>query len=284
MITIIIPLYNKERSIYATVASVLAQTFSEFELLIVNDGSTDRSVEEISRFHDDRIKIINQANKGVSAARNKGILEAKGDWIVFLDADDLLLPYCVEELIKTQKRYDTPIVASNFFIMDKNNRLTTFLRHPMHGLSKNNFKNLFFERFYLRMGNSLFKRDILIKDLFDESLQRYEDFEFFYRLVRKYKVAVSSRELCIHTHEFSDLACLFTFPMRDYITHIELSDKCFWEKMNLSLLLSQGMKIKAYQNYLHIRTRDKICVLISKILEVPVKINKKIHKFLDIAF
>ena len=284
MITIIIPLYNKEKAIYVTVASVLAQTYPDFELLIVNDGSTDRSLDEISKFNDYRIRVINQTNKGVSAARNKGILEAKGDWIVFLDADDLLLPYCLMELIKTQKRYNTPIIVSNFFILDDNNRLTTFLRHSMHGLSRNNFMNLFFERFYLRMGNSLFKREILVKDLFDERLQRYEDFEFFYRLVRKYKVAVSSRELSIHTHEFSDLACLFSFPKRDYITQIELSDKCFWEKMNLSLLLSQGMRIKEYQDYLHIRKRDKIFVLISKIMLVPVKVNRKIHNFLYRVF
>lgn len=281
MVTIIIPLYNKEKSISMTVASVLAQTYRDFELLIVNDGSTDRSLQEISKFHDDRIRVIEQMNQGVSTARNRGILEAKGEWILFLDADDLLLPYCLDELLQTQNKYGTPIVTANFFILGNSNRLTTFLHHSMHGLSSNNFRNLFFERFYLRMGNSLFERNILVNDLFNESLQRYEDIEFFYRLVRKYEVAVSTKEVCIYTYKFSDLACQFNYPERDYTTHIELYNKSFWEKMNLSLLLSQGMCINEYHDYLRVRERDYMFILIAKMMEVPVKVVRKIYKFLD---
>lgn len=88
MFTVIIPLYNKVFSIAKTIQSVLNQTLKNFELLVVNDGSTDNSVEIVERFDDHRIKIIHQSNQGVSAARNAGIKEAKGEWICFLDADD----------------------------------------------------------------------------------------------------------------------------------------------------------------------------------------------------
>lgn len=89
MFSIVIPLYNKEQSVTNTLQSVLNQTFTEFEVVIVNDGSTDNSVEKVEAFNDPRIRLIHQANAGVSAARNKGIEEANYEWIAFLDADDL---------------------------------------------------------------------------------------------------------------------------------------------------------------------------------------------------
>ena len=88
MISIVIPLYNKEAQIGHTLKRVLEQTYTDFEIIIVNDGSTDRSADIAREFNDTRIKVIDQKNGGVSAARNKGILEAKGEFVAFLDADD----------------------------------------------------------------------------------------------------------------------------------------------------------------------------------------------------
>lgn len=88
--SVVIPLYNKQYTIVNTLNSVLKQTFQDFEIVIVNDGSTDDSVRLISEnFTDIRIKVINQQNAGVSAARNRGIEEAQSEWIAFLDGDDL---------------------------------------------------------------------------------------------------------------------------------------------------------------------------------------------------
>lgn len=92
MFSIIIPLYNKESSIYNTIQSVLNQTFRKFEVIVINDGSTDKSYEIVKNFEDSRIKIINQLNKGVSAARNRGIDLAQYEWIAFLDGDDEWYP------------------------------------------------------------------------------------------------------------------------------------------------------------------------------------------------
>lgn len=88
MISIVIPLYNKEASIAHTLECVLAQTFQDFEVIIVDDGSRDRSAEIVKQFSDSRIRLIQQPNGGVSAARNTGIKEAKGEYVAFLDADD----------------------------------------------------------------------------------------------------------------------------------------------------------------------------------------------------
>lgn len=89
MFSVIIPLYNKELSIKNTIQTVLNQSFMDFEIVVVNDGSTDSSIDVVESINDRRIRVIHQQNKGVSAARNKGIRVASNDWIVFLDADDL---------------------------------------------------------------------------------------------------------------------------------------------------------------------------------------------------
>lgn len=95
--SIIIPLYNKEISIEKTLRSVLAQSYSNFEIIIVNDGSTDNSLSVAESIKDDRIKIFTTPNKGVSSARNTGIARASNKYIVFLDADDIWYPNCLQE-------------------------------------------------------------------------------------------------------------------------------------------------------------------------------------------
>ena len=88
LISVVIPLYNKESSIRRTLESVFSQTYQHFEIIIVDDGSTDNSSAVIEAYNDSRICLIKQKNAGVSSARNKGIKYSKGDYIAFLDADD----------------------------------------------------------------------------------------------------------------------------------------------------------------------------------------------------
>lgn len=93
MFSVVIPLYNKADIIVRTLASVITQTYQNYEVIIVNDGSTDDSIAKIQPFlYDPRFRTIHQENQGVSAARNRGVAEAKFDYIAFLDADDEWLP------------------------------------------------------------------------------------------------------------------------------------------------------------------------------------------------
>lgn len=105
MISVIIPLYNKEAFIKKAVDSVLAQSFEGFELLIVNDGSTDNSLEVVRQYDDARIRITDQENAGVSTARNNGVKAAKHELIAFLDADDWWAPTYLEEMLKMVDKY-----------------------------------------------------------------------------------------------------------------------------------------------------------------------------------
>lgn len=103
--SIVVPLYNKELSVQKTLQSILNQSFVDFEVIIVNDGSTDNSVEKVKQLKDNRIRLIHQKNKGVSVARNKGIEEAKYNWICFLDADDLWKENHLQEFVNMIKLF-----------------------------------------------------------------------------------------------------------------------------------------------------------------------------------
>lgn len=97
-ISVIMPCFNAEAFLSISIRNVLEQTFKNIELIVINDGSTDRSLQVLNGFHDTRLKIINQQNRGVCAARNRGLAETTGDYISFFDADDTWKPDCLENL------------------------------------------------------------------------------------------------------------------------------------------------------------------------------------------
>ena len=103
--TVVIPLYNKERFIAETLNSLLSQTYSDFEVIVVNDGSTDNSEAVVQQFADSRIHYYLRENKGVSAARNFGITMSNGDYIAFLDSDDYWYPDFLQTMHKNIQRF-----------------------------------------------------------------------------------------------------------------------------------------------------------------------------------
>jgi glycosyltransferase involved in cell wall biosynthesis len=109
--SIVIPVYNKEKFVAKTIESVLNQTFTDYEIIIVNDGSTDQSEAKISTFNDNRIKYYSKKNEGVALARNFGIEKATADYICFLDADDYWYPTFLE----TMQRYSSELPEQKVF-------------------------------------------------------------------------------------------------------------------------------------------------------------------------
>lgn len=100
--SVVMTAYNEERWIADAIASVLAQTHAELELIVVDDGSTDATVEQVERFADDsRLRLVRQENAGLSAARNTGIAASESDWVAFLDSDDLWMPTYLERVDAT---------------------------------------------------------------------------------------------------------------------------------------------------------------------------------------
>lgn len=116
LISIIIPVYNVEQYLCKCLDSIINQTYIKLQIIIINDGSTDNSLEICKRYadRDSRITLINQDNKGLSGARNTGLRVATGDYIFFTDSDDWLSLQAIEELVSLAKKYNADCVAGNY--------------------------------------------------------------------------------------------------------------------------------------------------------------------------
>ncbi|KAF3890863.1 MULTISPECIES: glycosyltransferase family 2 protein [Nostocales] len=136
-VSVIIPVYKAEKYIAATVQSALDQTYKNIEILIIDDGSPDRSIEICQQFADPRIRIIRQTNRGLPGARNTGIRHAKGDYLTLLDADDLWLPEKLEKHV--QHLNNSPNVGVSFsrsaFIDDNGKPLGIYQMPQIEGIT-----------------------------------------------------------------------------------------------------------------------------------------------------
>lgn len=125
MISVIIPLYNGAKFIQRSINSVLNQTYQNFEIVVVNDGSTDHGPQIVAQWQHSSIKLISQKNSGVSIARNTGIKAAKGNIIAFLDADDEWLPNHLEVIHHLVERYpECGVFGTSYFFKRENESLT----------------------------------------------------------------------------------------------------------------------------------------------------------------
>lgn len=239
-ISVIIPLYNKEAQIYKTIMSVLGQTFPLFELIIIDDGSTDNSAAIVKSIHDYRIRYVFKENGGVSSARNWGVKIAKSEWVIFLDADDIFFPHCLEVLWSIRRKYDDVneigIISGNY-IKSHQNKKKVFSSYKYEGIVKNNTKWYFFNKYSLRTGVALIKKDLMLRNPFMENLSRFEDLEVIIRLLPIAKIAVTPEIIFEYNNEnrglsrkSNDIRCDFTF-------NIDFSQKDFWTKCIMGELL-----------------------------------------------
>lgn len=198
-ISVVIPLYNKDFIISETLNSVLAQTFTDFEVIIVNDGSTDNSLEVVSQYTDDRIRLYNQENSGVSKTRNVGIEYAKGELIAFLDADDYWYPNHLEELY--QLYLDFPncgLYASRYYMkISEVNTIKTNYNKAVSDTFRGILPDYFFASMQYRVGLTsavAIPKKILQKDfLFNLELNGQEDLELFTKIAIHKLVAITNK-------------------------------------------------------------------------------------------
>jgi glycosyltransferase involved in cell wall biosynthesis len=192
-ISVVIPAYNVENVISRTIESVLAQTHPANEIIVVDDGSTDNTVEAVRRFGD-KVILIEQKNAGASSARNTGIKAAKSQWIALLDADDEWLEKKLELQIDLLKQNpDLNWITGNYYLYDcqtgiKTDALTqSDLSNISNALGEGNQFNNFFDAYMVRgHGNTdtmLIKRELLIKaGMFDVDLPRINDYDMWLRI------------------------------------------------------------------------------------------------------
>ena len=184
-ISVIIPTFNRAEHVIRAIESVLSQSYKDYEIIVVDDGSTDKTKDALEHYMD-RIKYIYQDNSGVSSARNKGIMAARGEWVAFLDSDDEWLPEKLEIQIDCIKETKEQICFTNIFVPCDGHHLNS---RPVTEPKEN--KVIFTDPVNLILDGTrplytqtmLIKKELLFKvGCFDELLKVGEDTLIFFRL------------------------------------------------------------------------------------------------------
>jgi len=232
MISVVIPLYNKEPIIEKSLYSVLSQDYDDFEVVVVNDGSTDRSAQIVKEIDDSRIRLFEQENGGPSKARNTGVKNAKGEWIVFLDADDEFLPGALNyfsALINLHRSYN--FFACPYYSYNGVNRQLCFRYHE--GELTNPYKASFKGLFLPRAGAFICQKDLLLSNPFNEKIRRFEDLEMLYRIYHKASIYLGTTPVMVVNQEFAAASIGREDIQEDFLGHLFFYGKSFWEKMCL---------------------------------------------------
>ena len=184
MISIIIPCYNAEKTIKRCLESVISQTYKNIEIVIINDGSIDKTDSIIKKYiNDNRIKYYNRSNHGIGKTRNFGIKEATGEYITFLDSDDYLPNDAIDNLYKLAQKNKLDLVVSDYYVDNKNIKSEKIKSFPITNVKKN--PNLIFD-INLAPWNKLYKKELIENIKFEENL-KYEDAPFVIESIIKAK-------------------------------------------------------------------------------------------------
>lgn len=244
MVSIIIPLYNKEFAIGQTLFSVIKQTYCDFEIIVSDDGSTDRSasiVKELAK-KDKRIRYYKKENGGVSSARNFGLSKANGEWIIFLDADDEMMPTNIETLLYLVNKYKVKLAASNISVKECDGTVHDIeLRTDQEMCFKNFIKALLGNQAIFASGACIYQKALLGDKPYNETLSRYEDADFELNLFRGNTVAFTPQVTFIHHGEFAELSKIQNNDKaKDFIFNMEFANKSFWQKAKMGQYINEG--------------------------------------------
>ncbi len=188
-VSVVIPSYNAMTYLPETLESVLGQTFTDFEVLIINDGSSDHVVEWAAQIEDGRVKLISQANKGLPGARNTGIAEAQGEYIAFLDADDLWDPTKLEKQVHClDASPEVGLIHTWMLLVDEKGKSTG---RVMTSEAEGNAWEQVIEKNVIACPSVVVRRHCFDKvGGFDCSLNSVEDWDMWIRIAEHYPFAL----------------------------------------------------------------------------------------------
>ena len=222
--SVVIPLYNKGQSIVNTVLSVLNQSYQNFEIVIINDGSTDSSVDAVKTINDERIRLIHQENQGVSAARNRGIKEACYEWIAFLDGDDLWEVNHLEEIIKMMATFpNEKVYVTSFEFSDKRKMFKHERKSSIFKID-NYFKEAIKENLLWTSIVVVHAQCFIDVGGFNVNLNRGEDLDLWARLAKKYNIIKSVVITAIYRIDAENRTSLSKDLKRTHIYYFDISN------------------------------------------------------------
>lgn len=234
-VSIIMPAYNAERFIEESIVSVQNQTFKNWELIIVNDGSTDSTAKIIGDWavNDKRVFYIYQENKRLGAARNTAIRAARGEWIAFIDSDDLWMPEKLEKQLEVVNQNKVDVVFTNGFILDDSTKELRKYDTFYGNFSGDKIYKLLFNGNFIPVLSVLMKRSFIeVIGFQDESAYAYgcEDWDYWLRLSKSGAIfyGMDNRLFTYRIHENGMSQNLFTMTMAEcYLLYKNLDRSLF---------------------------------------------------------
>ena len=277
MFSIIIPLYNKPDSIQKTINSVLTQSFCEFEVLVVDDGSTDESVQQVNQISDPRIRLIQKTNGGVSSARNRGMKEVTSRYIAFLDADDIWEPdYLMEQKRLIEDFPDASMWGCGYGYISAAGKVEIDHAMPV------GFRGIIPDYFGMKKKTNIFWTSSVIIDknvfgkipTFDERLKMGEDLDVWYRIILNFPVVFYNKTLSYYRVDAENKAMHSKPELQDTLFyHIEKFEAYRRANKTFRLFFDKFCLRQLYPYFLQPETRqlvkDKIKII--KFSELPFR-------------
>lgn len=259
LVSIIVPIYNAEKYLDSCIQSVLRQTYTNWELILIDDGSTDKSgrIAEEYGFADERITVFHQKNLGVSLARNQGIDEATGNYVVFLDADDELIEDCLAKTVNIAEETNADVVAGRSCENQElfQDRIIWTGAEALENSLKDHL-------FTYSACAKLIRREFIGKTRFTPDIRINEDSYFVFQLLCKQNVFVLTNDVIYFYRANSESSSRTVFSEK-YFDILKVSDlkyKKIEEQFPQMHDLANNMLLKARMNLLRIlavRTRDE---------------------------
>lgn len=206
LVSVIVPVYNVEKYLVCCLNSIIEQSYQNLDIILVNDGSTDGSGELCRQYkqRDSRIRLFEQENMGLSAARNTGLDNMQGDYVVFVDSDDYIAPYMIEILLKKSQEYKVSVVVCDYLIVKEEKDKVDFGIMPENGQDFG--KKMSRDEVFNYMGTEKLLRFIVVwGKLYDKKIfekirfivgKKYED-EFIFSKIYRQVDEIYNTELCM---------------------------------------------------------------------------------------
>lgn len=243
--SVIIPLYNKEKAIRSTLESVLCQSYPHFEIIVVDDGSTDSGPALVLSMKEGRIRLIRQENGGPGSARNLGISQAKYEWVVFLDADDLMLPGALDTFASHLDDHPEADMIVGNFEMEDQDRIWTYHDKPLPPIVTNNYKAWFMKELMPCAGTYACKKHLLVKHPYKEELRRSEDTEVLFNVFREARIIRTDTPVMRYRRDYSVESRKKSGIRKDFQGHLSFDRwKPLWE-----LICLYELYVEAKNNY-----------------------------------
>jgi glycosyltransferase involved in cell wall biosynthesis len=275
LFSVVIPLYNKALSIQSTLDSVLSQIYTKYEIIVIDDGSTDESAQKVLEIKDTRIRLIKKKNGGVSSARNEGILAAQGEYIAFLDGDDLWHPTYLETLYQLIQDYPNRSIYGIGCAKIHNEEIPLLDNEVLNcyrGIADWDYSKMFFTG-----SSTCAPREKLIAiGLFDTRMKYGEDMDMWFRLLLNGGGACDGRPLAYYRQDTENRAMHKVIPLEVHIPFF-MDDYEDYRKSNDSFrhFFDQEMVYRLYPYLFSGKYKSQAKEIAKKIDYAPLKFSMR---------